>query len=89
MLLLWGLEQYDPCHHTVSGIQQYEIYDRTGVIRSKEFLNIQFVLHDRGGFEQLAQAAGFHAVAVFGDYARTEFREESSPFMIWVLEKQG
>ena len=85
-LLLWGLEQYDPCRRTVSGVQQYEVYDHAGVLRSKEFLDIQFVLHDRSGFEQLAQAAGFRTVAVFGDYARTEFQEESSLFMIWVLE---
>jgi SAM-dependent methyltransferase len=88
-LLLWGLEEYDPRRGTVSGIQQYELYDQTGVMRSKEFLDIQFVLHGRNDFEHLAQAAGFRPVALFGDYARTEFREESSPFMIWVLEKQG
>jgi SAM-dependent methyltransferase len=86
-LLLWGVERYDPHRRTVSGIQQYEIYDQTGVMRSKEFLNIQFVLHGRNDFEQLAQTAGFRTAAVFGDYARTEFREESSSFMIWVLEK--
>ena len=87
-LLLWGLEEYDPRRSIVSGIQKFEIYDQTGVMRSKEFLNIQFVLHGRNDFEQLAQTAGFRMVAIFGDYARTEFREESSPFMIWVLEKQ-
>jgi predicted nucleotidyltransferase len=42
-----------------------------------------------GGFEKLARAAGFHTVALFGDYARTDFREESSLFMIWMLEKKG
>ena len=88
-LLLWGLERYDPCRRTVSGIQQYELYDQAGVMRSKEFLTIQFVLHERSGFEPLAQAAGFRAIAVFGDYDRADFQEESSLFMIWILEKQG
>lgn len=86
-LLMWKTEQYDARSRTVSGVQQYEVYDQAGIKRSKEFVDIQFVLHDPADFEQLAQAAGFRTVMVYGDYSRAEFREESSPFMIWVLEK--
>ncbi len=87
-LLLWKTERYDAGSRSVSGLQQYEIYDRNGVVKSKEFMRIRFILHDRAGFEQLALSAGFRTVMIFGDYDRSEFREASSPFMIWVLEKQ-
>jgi hypothetical protein len=26
-------------------------------------------------------------VALYGDYDRSEYSEESSPFMVWILEK--
>jgi SAM-dependent methyltransferase len=88
-VLLWGLEQHDRSSGTMKGVQQYEVYDESGVMRSKSFMDTQFVLHSRNGFEQLAQSAGFRKKALFGDYSRSVFERDKSPFMIWFLEKKG
>ena len=39
-------------------------------------------------FEDLAAASGFEIAATYGDYAYSEFRQDASPFMIWVLQKK-
>jgi hypothetical protein len=48
---------------------------------------MRFALLGRSGFAELADAAGFVAVALYGDYDRGDYLEGSSPYMIWVLEK--
>ena len=44
-------------------------------------------LIDRIRFTELVIAAGFVPVALYGNYGRSEYLEESSPFMVWILEK--
>ena len=48
---------------------------------------MRFALIDRIRFTELVIAAGFVPVALYGDYGRSEYLEESSPFMVWILEK--
>ena len=48
---------------------------------------MRFALIDRSEFTEVAEAAGFVPVALYGDYGRSEYLEESSPFMVWILEK--
>jgi hypothetical protein len=48
---------------------------------------MRFALIDRGEFSESAGAAGFVPVELYGDYGRGEYSEESSPFMVWILEK--
>jgi hypothetical protein len=48
---------------------------------------MRFALIDRSGFAEAAQGAGLVRVALYGDYGRGEYLEESSPFMVWILEK--
>ena len=48
---------------------------------------MRFALIDRSGFAELVNATGFVPVALYGTYNRGEYLEDSSPFMIWVLEK--
>jgi hypothetical protein len=50
-------------------------------------LPMRFALITRSGFVELANAAGLVPVALYGDYHRGEYLEDSSPFMIWILEK--
>ncbi|UCC64193.1 MAG: class I SAM-dependent methyltransferase [Anaerolineae bacterium] len=88
-LLLWGLETYDPEEGVVNGLQFFETYDPDGVMRSRRVLETRFRLLQKAGFEELVCAAGFEVVALYGDYAYAEFQEDKSPFMIWVLQKQG
>jgi hypothetical protein len=44
-------------------------------------------LIDRISFTEVAEATGLVPVALYGDYGRGEYLEESSPFMAWILEK--
>ena len=86
-LLLWVVENYsaaDP--QVVEALQLYEQYDRKGTLKSKRLLELHFRLTSRAEFETLAQAAGFRIKAFYGDYSYGQFVEQSSPYMIWLLE---
>jgi hypothetical protein len=68
-------------------VQLYEFFDASNNLRAKRVLPMRFALIDRSGFVELADTAGFVPVALYGSYDRGEYLEESSPFMIWILEK--
>lgn len=85
-LLLWGLASYDAATQVVEGVQLYEEYDGAGVMQRKRLLDMRFALLARDQFEARAVAAGFRVAAFYGDYDSSSFKEETSPFMIWVLE---
>ena len=50
-------------------------------------LQINLILLEREEFEALASSVGFKTMALYGDYAYAPFQHETSPFMVWVLEK--
>ena len=85
-LLLWITESREPDDpQVVKAMQFYEEYDHRGVLRSKRLLELHFRLTRRDEFEELAEAAGYGVKAFYGDYSYSEFNE-TSPFMIWILE---
>lgn len=86
-LLVWTLATYDSASHIVSGCQFYEEYTTDGVLERKRMLDMKFALLDRDEFESLATAAGFMVASLYGDYERAPFQHETSPFMIWILQK--
>lgn len=87
VLLVLGLQRYDQGTHIVHGLQFFEEYDASGVMQRRTLLEIRFCLLSRDEFEDLARSAGFEVVALYGDYSYSEFQEDTSPFMVWVLEK--
>lgn len=89
-LMLWTLEDFSPEDaQVVEALQFYEEYDANGVLKSKRFIELHFRLSGKEEFEELVKAAGFKVKAFYGDYACADFNEESSPFMIWILEHAG
>ena len=86
-LRLSSLERYDPEARLVRGTQIYEIYNAAGERQDKWSMDLQFYLHTRESFEELARAGGFQIEALYGDYERAAFQPESSPFIIWVLKE--
>jgi len=89
MLLLWTVENNsDDDEKIVEAMQFYEEYDAKGTLKSKRLLELHFRLSHKDEFEKLAKDAGFKAKAFYGDYAYSEFCDDS-PFMIWVLENAG
>ena len=71
----------------VDRVQLHEFFDSSNDLRAKRVLPMRFALIDRAEFAELADDAGFVPVALYGDYDRGEYQEDSSPFMIWILEK--
>lgn len=85
-LLLWGVENFnDDDDQIVEAMQFYEEYDAKGVLKSKRLLELHFRLTQRDEFEELVKEEGFKVKAFYGDYAYSEFSDDS-PFMIWILE---
>ena len=68
-------------------MQFYEFFDASNELRAKRALPMRFDLIDKGEFAESAEAAGFVPVGLYGDYGRSEYSEQSSPFMVWILEK--
>ncbi len=66
-------------------LELFEEYDSAGVLKSKRLLELQARRIWKAEFQELARSAGFKILALYGDYAYAEFREESSPFMLWEL----
>ncbi len=84
-LLFWGMENYDSDAHIVNGFEFFEEYDPSGILRTKRMVELHFRIVEKNEFAELAGAAGFRVAALYGDYGCSEFLEETSPFMIWVL----
>lgn len=71
----------------VSRLQFVEFFGPDGRQVWKRLLPMEFEFVDRERFESLAVESGFRVSQLFGDYGRGAFRPESSPVMIWVLDK--
>ncbi len=87
LFVVSGFETYDESSGVVDRVQFYEFFDASNNLRAKRALPMRFALIDKARFEQLADAAGFRPVALYGDYDRGDYREGRSPYMIWVLER--
>lgn len=86
-LHVWSAVSYDSNAQIADGVQLYEEYDGAGTMLRKRQLPIRFALLEHGQFEALAQAAGFHAEALYGDYTYAPFQPETSPYQVWILTK--
>lgn len=86
-LLFWGHENYNLDTHIVTGFEFFEEYDGSGIMRSKRMMELHFRILEKDEFVGLAASTGFRVAALYGDYAYAEFHDDSSPFMIWMLEK--
>ena len=82
-----GFETLERSSGVVDRLQFYEFYDASNELLAKRALPMRFALIDRSGFAEAAREAGLVPVALYGDYGRGEYLEESSPFMVWILEK--
>ncbi len=87
MLVVSGFETFAEGSGVVDRVQLYEFFDASSNLHAKRVLPMRFSLITRSEFAEQANAAGLVPVALYGDYHRGEFLEDSSPFMIWILEK--
>lgn len=84
-LTLASIERYDPATRMIEGEQCYEISSKDTKAQESWKTHIRFCLHSKKGFEELAVQSGFRILRLYGDYQRSAFDPESSPFMIWEL----
>ena len=71
----------------VQRIQFIDRYNNNGHLEERIKQPMQFEMIEKDQFRELAIEAGFLIRAVYGDYDANEFDEETSPVMIWELEK--
>ncbi len=84
-LLVWIVQAYDAENKLVTATEFFEEYDGEGTLTSKRFTELSFHLLEKVAFENLVHQAGFEVIELYGDYSQSPFREQESPFMIWVL----
>jgi SAM-dependent methyltransferase len=84
-VLLWGTQAHE--HGIVTVEEFFEVYDRQNLMQARHRFELTFRLLEQAQFEAMATAAGFEVETLYGDYRRTPFEEESSPYMIWILRK--
>ena len=83
-LVFWSQLDEEPGGR-VTGLQFMETYDAQGLMRSRRMQELRFALIERAAFEGLAAEAGFEIKELLGDYDRSVFEPEGSPYMIWRL----
>ncbi len=86
-LLLWSTLQYSADAGVVEGVQVYEEYDSHGVLSRQRMLDMRFAMIERQDFERRAVHAGFRVIELYGDYDRSPFLPDTSPYMIWILQR--
>ena len=86
LLVVSGFETLAESSGVIDRVQLYEFFDASNNLRAKRALPMRFALIERSGFAELADTVGFMPVALYGDYDRGEYQENTSPYMIWVLE---
>ncbi len=86
-LLIYSLTQYNKNENLVTGSQFYEIYDGKNKLKEKRVMDIKFRLILKEEFEEMIFGIGLKASKVYGNYDYSEFKENQSPFMIYVLER--
>lgn len=84
-LVVSGFEQGG--YPVVSRLQFFEWFDGDGWLRSKRVLPMEFEFIEAPRFTAMAVDAGLRLSQLYGDYDRSPFDEQHSPFMIWVLQK--
>lgn len=86
-LFLYSTEKYYPESGVIAGTQFYEIYDKQGTLNKVRSMDITFSLIEPKDFTDMCEKAGFQVAEVYGDYDKSAFLKESSPFMIYLLTK--
>lgn len=88
-LMLWSVQLPSPEPGLVQSKQIYELYDEDGLMQEKYLLDVRFRLIGQDEAESMAAAAGFEIDAFYGNYDRSPFDPDQSPYMIWEFVARG
>lgn len=67
--------------------QRFRIWDAAGELVEEHLQELRFALITDESFADLAAHTGFEVVELLGDYDGAAYARETSPFMIWTIEK--
>lgn len=87
ILLLHSQEHLVPEQSQITGTQYFTICSKRGQPLLERRLNICFSLVEKEEFVQIAGEAGFSVQNLYGNYDRSQFSAQESPFMIFLLRK--
>lgn len=86
-LEVWVSETWKPETEVAEAVQTYRLYDAHGSLEREQVMRVRFSLIEQPAFVSMARESGFEVVELLGDYDRSEFNAESSPYMIWILQR--
>lgn len=87
LLMLHSEEHIVSDQSIIEGTQYFTIFSKEGKLLLERNLDIRFSLVPKETFEQMAKEAGFSVQSLYGNYDRSEFSHEESPYMIFCLRK--
>ncbi len=87
VVAMWKRESYDPDTRIVTSHQIFEAYGPNSLPLFVREMHLRLRVIEPGEFEQLAASASFSIADLYGDYSCEPFSDDTSPYMIWVLEK--
>lgn len=82
---MW-LSEHDRGNDVIEVNEFFETYHIDGRLQEKIWSSVTFHLLAKSAFDTMIHSVGFEVVALYGDYAKSPFDEQMSPFMIWVLQ---
>lgn len=87
ILEVFHFNRYDEKTGIIKGEQYYELYDNENIIEKRK-LEINFRLYEKAEFEKMILDSGFKIETLYGNYDYSVFKENESPYMIWILRKK-
>jgi SAM-dependent methyltransferase len=84
---IWVREKWRQETRVAEAEQSYRLYDNSGSLEREHTMYVRFALIEQPAFNAMVQDAGLEVIELFGDYDRSSFHAESSPYMIWILRR--
>ena len=86
-LELWVKGTIDQQTGLARSRQHFRIYNVRRELVNDHMQEVQFALITEASFRDLLCLSGFEVLQVFGDYDASPYDHDSSPFMIWTMQK--
>ena len=88
-LELWVEGTIDQPSGLARSRQRFRIYNERRELASEHIQEVQFALITEATFRDLLRLSGFEVLQLFGDYDASPYDHDTSPYMIWTMQKAG
>ncbi len=86
-LEVWLRESWNSEVRVAEAEQTYKLFDSMGSLEREQTMRLRFSLIEKDDFAAMARETGFEVAELLGDYDRSPFDAELSPYMIWILRR--